>query len=96
MAELGIRRMLGGGSGSILGMVLGEGLRLAGVGILVGAVGALVLTRFIRGMLYGIAPSDPATLVGVAAVVLAVAALASFLPAIRAVRQDPMALLRDE
>ncbi|HUF76982.1 MAG TPA: ABC transporter permease [Longimicrobiales bacterium] len=96
MAELGIRRVLGGGSGSILGMVLGEGLRLAGIGIVLGGVGALVLARFIRSMLYGIAPTDPATLVGVATVVLGVAALASFLPAIRAVRQDPMTVLRDE
>lgn len=94
MAEPGIRQVLGGDGGSIL--VLGDGVRLAGAGILIGVVAALVLTRLAQRMLYGIEPIDPATSALVAATVLGGAGSASLQPAVRTVRADPMTVLRDE
>ena len=96
VAELGIRKVLGGEDGRILGMILGESLRLTGAGVLLGGIGALVGTRFLRAMLYGIEPTDPVTFVGVAAVVLVAASLASLAPAVRAVRADPMQSMRSD
>jgi len=94
--ELAVRRALGGQAGALLGMVLGEGARLAGLGIVLGVAGAMLVTRFIEGMLYGVEPTDPTTFVVLSAAVLAVAALAALLPAVRAMRVDPMVALRSE
>lgn len=96
VGELGIRRALGGRSGDILGMVLREGAALALVGIGLGLVAAVVLTRFLQGMLFGVEPADPATFAALALTVLVVASVAALLPALRAVRVDPMTALRIE
>jgi ABC-type antimicrobial peptide transport system permease subunit len=96
VAELGIRRVLGGEDGRILGMIIGDSLRLTGFGVILGGVGALVGTRFLRAMLFGIEPNDPLTFVAVAASMLVVAALASLAPALRAMRADPLEAMRRE
>lgn len=96
VSEMGIRRALGGGTGNIVGMVLKEGTRPAGVGLAVGLLLAIPLTRFIQGMLHGVGRTDPVVLVGLAVTVMAVAGLAALVPAIRAVRADPMRVLRTE
>jgi len=77
-------------------MVVGKGMLLVGVGIAIGIVGALGLTRFLESFLFGVTPYDPWTMVAVVAVFLVVAAAACFLPARRATRVDPLAALRCE
>jgi len=96
VAEMGIRRALGGGGASIVAMVLAEGARLAAAGLAVGLAVAYPLTRFIQGMLYGVGATDPLVLAGLVASVMGVACLATLIPAIRAVRADPMTVLRTE
>ncbi len=94
--EIGVRMALGASRGRVLGMVVGEGMLLAAIGIALGTAGALALTGLLRGLLYGVEPTDPATFAGVVAVLLAVAALASGIPAWRATRVDPLEALRYE
>lgn len=96
VAEMGIRRALGGGAGSILQMVLIEGTRLAAFGLTLGLVLAYPLTRFIQGMLHGVQATDPVVLLGLVVAVMTVAGLAALVPALRAVRADPMTALRTE
>lgn len=85
---------LGARRGDVLGMVLRQGARLGGAGIALGVAGALGLTRVLGGQLYGVAPTDPATLAAVALLLLGSALLASWLPARRAASVDPMKALR--
>jgi putative ABC transport system permease protein len=92
--ELGIRRALGAQQSDILRLVVGQGLRLAVLGIAVGIAGALGLTRLMTTLLFHVSATDPATFVIVAALFLFVALAASYLPARRATRIDPMAALR--
>jgi putative ABC transport system permease protein len=92
--ELGIRIALGADQQRVQRLVIGEGLSLASAGAVFGIVAALFATRVLRTMLYDLAPSDPATYVGVAAVLAATAILASWLPARRASRVDPVEALR--
>jgi predicted permease len=94
--EIGVRMALGAQSTSVLGMVVGRGLRLAADGVVIGIVAALALTRLMQGVLYGVTATDPLTFAGVAAALLLVAALASWLPALRATRVDPLVALRAE
>lgn len=94
--EIGIRIAVGAGPESVMRMVVGQGAALAALGVACGIFAALALTRFLSGMVYGVATTDPITFVGVATVLLAVAALASWVPARRAVRLDPMVALREE
>ena len=94
--EFGIRMALGAEQSNVLRAVLGDGLRLSLIGIAIGLVAAHGLTRVIESQLYGVAPTDPVTFTAVAAVLLAVALLASYLPARRATRVDPMQALRYE
>lgn len=94
--ELGVRRALGAGRRSLLTTVLAEGLRLAAVGLLVGLPGAWVLSGFLRGLLYGVKPGDPATFGAVGLLCAAVMLAASWLPARRALRVDPVEALRAE
>ena len=75
-------------------MVLRQGLRLTSIGIGIGLAGAIALTRYIEGMLYGITPLDPLTYVATVALFAAVASIASYLPARRATRIDPVKALR--
>ena len=95
-SEFGIRMAMGAGPRDVLRMVLGQGLILAGVGVLVGAVGALALTRFIRGLLFGISSFDPVTFLVMATVLVLVTLAACWVPARRATRVDPLVALRYE
>lgn len=94
--EIGVRMALGADRGSVARTVLGSGLRLAGVGIVVGLVGAFALRRFTASMLYNVEPSDPVPFVASCLALLAVTAAASWLPARRATRVDPVAAIRAE
>jgi predicted permease len=94
--EIGIRAALGASPGRVLGMIVGDGAKLAMIGIAIGTVGALILTRFIRAFLYGVSPSDPLTFTGIALVLAAVAIIASYVPARRAMKVDPNSALRYE
>jgi putative ABC transport system permease protein len=93
-AEIGIRMSLGADAGRVRRMVLGEGGALLVAGIVVGTAGALAATRLLRGLLFGVTPHDPATLGGVALVLVTVGLAATWLPAARAARVDPAVALR--
>jgi ABC-type antimicrobial peptide transport system permease subunit len=92
--ELAIRLALGATSSNVRRLVLGEGLRLAVAGVALGLAGFLVVARFLRGLLFGVAPLDPTSIIGSALLLLAIAIVASYLPARRATRLDPIASLR--
>ena len=77
-------------------MILRQGLELAIAGAAVGLVGALIVSHLMAGLLYGVRPTDPVTFVGVTLVLTAVALAASYIPAMRAMRVDPLVALRDE
>jgi putative ABC transport system permease protein len=94
--ELGVRVALGARHGDIVGLVVGEGMRLAILGIALGIAGALAATRLLRGMLYQVSATDMVTFVTVAGVLLTTAAIANYLPARRAARTDPVAALQSE
>jgi putative ABC transport system permease protein len=95
-SEIGLRRALGAERSDILRMVIGQGLRLALVGVALGLVGALVLCQLLKRFLFGVAPSDPATFVGVAVILTVVAVVACWIPARKAMRIEPMEALRYE
>ena len=94
--ELGVRMALGAHAGSILRLVLGQGAIMAGTGIVLGIASSIMITRAIRSMLFGVTPTDPLTLVGVSLLLTLVALVASYLPARRAARVDPIRVLRSE
>jgi putative ABC transport system permease protein len=94
--EMGVRMALGAQRADVVRMVMREALVLAGGGAVIGLLGALAATTLIRGWLYGIERNDPATMAGAAAVLIVVALLASYLPAIRAARVDPVTAMRAE
>jgi predicted permease len=94
--EIGVRVALGADAGKVLRMVVGRGLRLAGLGLIAGLAGALLLTRFMRSVLFGVEATDPITFAGVAVVLIGVAFLASYIPARRAARVDPLIAMRAE
>jgi predicted permease len=94
--EFGVRTALGARSRDVLALVLRQGLLLTGIGLGIGLFGAIALTRYLEGMLYDVKALDPTTYVAVATVFAAVTSLASYLPARRATRIDPMTALRDE
>ena len=94
--EIGIRVALGADRGDVLRMVIAQGLKLAIAGVLVGVLSSLALGRMLSGFLYGVSPTDPMTILGVAALLIFVTLLASYLPAKRATRVDPMVALRYE
>jgi predicted permease len=93
--ELGIRQALGADRRAILRLVLGQGLRTAGLGVLIGLAGAIALTRYLESLLFGVQSRDPTVFVVVTALLLSVAVLASYIPARRATRIDPMVALRE-
>ena len=87
---------LGAARRNVLSMVMGQGLLLVGLGVVIGVAGALAVTRLIASQLFGVQPTDPSTFVLVAITLVGVAALATFVPAMRATRVDPVVALRDE
>jgi putative ABC transport system permease protein len=94
--EIGIRIALGAEKSDVLGLIVGQAMTLAGIGITIGIAGSLMFTRLMSGLLYGVSATDPATF-GVIAVLLAgVALLACYIPARRAAKVDPMVALRYE
>ncbi len=94
--EFGIRVALGAASRDVLGMVIGQGLKLAAIGLLIGLAGALALTRLMTSLLYDVKPTDPGVFAAVAAALAAVALVASLIPSLRAIRVRPAVALRYE
>lgn len=94
--EIGIRGAIGATAGQVIALILKQGLWKAGIGLAIGLVGAWLLSRTMTGLLFQVQPTDPVVYAAVALVLLAVAALASWLPARRAARIDPIVALRDE
>jgi predicted permease len=93
--EFGIRQALGADQRSILSLVLTQGLRTIGIGLALGLIGAVVLTRLLQAQLFGVSPHDVGIFSGVTLLLLAVALLACYIPARRATEVDPMVALRD-
>jgi predicted permease len=94
--DIGVRVALGARPAQVLSLILRQGMALAVVGLVIGVVGAVALTRVLRAQLFEISPTDPLTFVVIVLLLAAVAALASWLPARRATRVDPMVALRSE
>jgi putative ABC transport system permease protein len=94
--EIGVRMALGAKHGDILRLVLGQGMLLAGIGVGLGTAGALVLTRLLESYLYGVRPTDPIAFSSTALLLVTVAILASYIPARRAMKVDPLIALRNE
>ena len=94
--EIGVRMALGASRGQVVGMILGQGMSVAALGVALGLMGALATTRLIRGFLFEVSPADPATFAAVAALVAAAAMLGAYIPARRATRVDPTVALRHE
>ena len=94
--EIGIRVALGAGPGDVLKLVVAQGMFLVLVGLVLGLAGALILTRFLSSLLFGVGAADPLTFAGVSALLAAVALLACLLPARRAAKVDPVTALRYE
>jgi putative ABC transport system permease protein len=94
--EIGIRLALGAPPPAVLSLVARRGVGLALAGTAAGLLGALALSRLLRGLLFGVGPSDPVTFAAAPLILVAVALVASYLPARRAARVDPMIALRSE
>jgi len=94
--EFGIRMALGAERGDILKLVVGQGSKLTFMGVAMGILGALGLTRFVSSLLFGVKPTDPLTFLAVTLMLIAVALLASYIPARRATKVDPLVALRYE
>lgn len=95
-SEIGIRMALGARAGQVGGLVVVQSVRLAGIGVVIGLIAALAATRLLRSLLFEVSPTDPVTMGAVAALLIMIAALASYAPARRAARVDPMEALRAE
>jgi putative ABC transport system permease protein len=94
--EMGVRIALGAQRRNVMGIILGEGARLALAGITIGIFVALALTRFLSSMLFGVGATDPATFTGVALLLMMVALAGCYIPARKATSVDPMVALRYE
>jgi putative ABC transport system permease protein len=94
--EIGIRMALGAKPGDILRSVVGQGALLSMAGIALGIIASVFLTRFMSGLLFGVGKTDPLTFSGVAIALTVVAVAASFLPALRGAKADPLSALRCE
>jgi ABC-type antimicrobial peptide transport system permease subunit len=95
-SEFGVRLALGAAPGDLLRLILGQGMRLAVIGIIVGVIGALGITPLLKSFLFGIKPTDALTIGVAASILAAVAFLACVIPARRATRVDPMVALRHD
>jgi putative ABC transport system permease protein len=94
--EIGLRMALGAAQRDVLRLVLGQGMHLILAGVLLGVIGSLMTTRLASTLLFNISPTDPGTFAAVASLLIAVALLATFIPARRATKVDPMVALRYE
>jgi ABC-type antimicrobial peptide transport system permease subunit len=94
--EMGLRMALGARAGEVRRHVLGQALRIALVGTVIGLVAAVPASRLVRSQLYGVQPTDPVTIIGVILVLALAAAVAAYVPARRATRVDPVVALRSE
>jgi putative ABC transport system permease protein len=92
--EIGVHMALGATRGTVLGMVLGQGMRLTVVGLVAGLAASFALTRLLQAQLFNVSPTDPATLTVVVGFIAVVAFVASYVPAQRATRVDPIITLR--
>jgi ABC-type antimicrobial peptide transport system permease subunit len=95
-SEMGIRMALGAAAGDVRGLVVAESVRLAGLGVALGLVGAFAATRVLRALLFNVSATDPLTLAGVALIIVCIALLASWAPARAASRVDPIEALRTD
>lgn len=95
-AEFGVRMALGAGATDVVRLVVGQGLSVALAGVVTGAIGAVLLTQLIRGLLFGISSFDPVTFAAMALMLVAVALVACLVPATRATKVDPLVALRYE
>ena len=95
-AEIGVRMAVGASTTDVFRLVITDGLKLAALGVVIGLGGAVLIARSLTTLLYGVAPTDPAVLGATSALLVAVAALASIVPAWRATRVDPIIALRTE
>jgi ABC-type antimicrobial peptide transport system permease subunit len=94
--EIGVRLAIGAERSDVLQLVLGQGMKLVGIGILAGVAASLGLSRFLGSLVYGVGTTDVLTLIGVALVLVVVAVLACYVPARRAMGVDPVEALRYE
>jgi putative ABC transport system permease protein len=94
--EIGVRAALGAGSGDILRMILGQGMRTIFIGLAIGIAGSLVLTRTVESLLFGVTATDPLTFASVALLLMVIAIVACYIPARRATKVDPVIALRYE
>jgi putative ABC transport system permease protein len=94
--EIGVRGAIGASEGQIIGLILKQGLWKSAIGVVIGLVGAFLLSRYMTSMLFGVKPTDPVVYAAVSLVLIVVALLASYLPARRAAKIDPLVALRDE
>jgi putative ABC transport system permease protein len=94
--EIGVRMALGARRSDVLQMILNQAVKLASIGVVVGIVGALMATRALSSMLFGVKPADPATFIGITALLAAITVLAGLVPAFKATRVDPMVALHYE
>jgi putative ABC transport system permease protein len=94
--DIGIRLALGAGRSDVMRLIVARGLMLAIAGAALGVAGGLAITDLMKGMLFSITPRDPATFIAVPLLLIAVAALACYLPARRATRVDPLVALRTD
>jgi putative ABC transport system permease protein len=94
--DIGVRMALGAQRSRIVSMVIRQGMELTGAGVILGLIGAALLTRVMAALLFGVSATDVATFAAVPLMLVAIALVASYVPALRATRVDPVVALRDE